>query len=101
MQKFMAKRRPAVEIRHELDLGFEVDGQSVVIFEIRPAFHGPKLILKPPVAKATFVRNSDEWKVYWMRANGKWVGYEPCPFVDRLEDFLELVDEDGYCCFWG
>ena len=36
MSDFMAKRRPPVEIRDKLDLAYRIEGQSVVIFEIRP-----------------------------------------------------------------
>jgi hypothetical protein len=37
---FVEKRRPPLHIRPELDLGFRVAGQSVEIFEIRPACSG-------------------------------------------------------------
>jgi hypothetical protein len=31
----------------------------------------------------------------------KWHGYEPVPQVDTLQEFLELVEEDEFACFWG
>lgn len=40
LDAFMAKRRPPVHIREKLDLGSRISGQSVEIFEVRPAWHG-------------------------------------------------------------
>jgi len=40
LDAFMAKRRPPAHIREKLDLGSRISGQSVEIFEVRPAWHG-------------------------------------------------------------
>jgi predicted HTH transcriptional regulator len=101
MEQYLAKNRPPVEIRAELDVGYEISGQSVVIFEIRPVWNDPSKIQHQPYAKATFVAKDNSWKVYWMRANLKWYPYEPKPKVKKLSDFLKLVEEDKYACFKG
>ncbi|MGH8716972.1 MAG: DUF3024 domain-containing protein [Burkholderiales bacterium] len=31
-----------------------------------------------PVAKATYVKAQDVWKVFWQRADLKWHRYDPC-----------------------
>ena len=98
---FVQKRRPAPHIRPELDIGFRVTGQSIEIFEIRPRWKEPDVKMEHPVAKATFVRNHAQWKIFWMRADLKWHGYEPLPAVDTIEKFLAAVDKDEYGCFWG
>jgi hypothetical protein len=98
---FVQKRRPAPHIRPELDIGFRVSGQSVEIFEIRPAWRRPKEILEHSVAKATFVRTTGVWKVFWKRADLKWHSYAPVPVVGTIEKFLELVEKDPHACFWG
>ena len=41
MSDFMAKRRPPPDIRDKLDLAYRIEGQSVVIFEIRPFWRDP------------------------------------------------------------
>jgi hypothetical protein len=41
MDALMQQRRPPPHVRQKLDLGFRVTGQSVEIFEIRPAWRGP------------------------------------------------------------
>ena len=95
------KHRPAPHIRPELDIGYRVSGQSVEIFEIRPRWKEPKVKMEHPVAKATFVRNKALWKIFWMRADLKWHGYEPLPAVGSIEKFLAAVEKDEYACFWG
>ena len=98
---YIQKRRPPVHVRPELDIGFRVTGQSVEIFEIRPRWKEPDKTLEHSVAKATFVKTQEVWRVYWQRADLKWHSYEPAPMVKSMEAFLKLVEEDKYACFWG
>src|SRR5262245_28651764 len=89
---FVQRRRPAPHIRPELDIGFRLSGQSVEIFEIRPAWRRPTEIMEHSVAKATFVGSAGVWKVFWKRADLKWHGYAPLPAVATIDEFLELVE---------
>lgn len=98
---FLERRRPPAHIRDKLDLGFRITDQSVEIFEIRPNWRNPKEKLELAVAKATFVRTQDVWRVYWQRADLQWHRYDPDPEVTTVDDFLRIVDEDEYCCFFG
>ena len=98
---FIESRRPPVHIRPELDLGYRFEGQSVEIFEIRPAFKESGEIIENPVAKATYVKNRQIWKIYWMRADLNWHRYEPQATVPSIEDFLAVIDRDPYGCFFG
>ncbi len=101
LAKFMERRRPPPHIRPQLDLGYRISGQSVELFEIRPAWDNPEEIIEHPVAKATYVRSSNHWQIFWMRRDLKWHGYKPNPQVASLEAFLGVVDRDDYCCFFG
>jgi hypothetical protein len=101
LEKFIQRVRPSEEIRNQLDISYKIENQSVIIHEIRPQFDNPMIKIFPDVAKATFVKSKNIWKVYWMRADLRWHGYGPCPIVSNLSDFLKLVDEDSYSCFWG
>ncbi|WP_419153403.1 DUF3024 domain-containing protein, partial [Vibrio chagasii] len=38
------------------------------------------------------------WRLYWMRASGKWEKYDA---FYHLEQALEAVRKDQYGCFWG
>ena len=98
---FVEQHRPPPHIRKELDLGYRVKDQSVEIFEIRPRWNNPQQKIEEMVAKATYVKKSGIWKIYWQRADMKWHSYDPMPEVSSLEEFLELVAEDKHCCFYG
>lgn len=100
-EAFLEKRRPPESIRSELDLGYRVRDQHVEIFEIRPSRRDPSSRNELPVAKATWVKTRQYWKIYWMRADLKWHGYPPKPTVFTVEEFLAEVDADPYCCFFG
>ena len=99
---FPERKRPPPAVREELDLAYRVEGQSVSIFEVRPAWRrqpGEKIEL--PVAKATYVRAHRHWRVYWQRADLKWHRYEPAATLNDIDAFLSLVEEDEYACFFG
>jgi len=99
---FVERRRPPPHIRPQLDLGFRLSGQSVEIFEIRPRWRGqPGEIMEHFVAKGTYVKTQDVWKVFSMRADLKWHSYPPAPQVPSIERFLALVNEDRHACFFG
>jgi Protein of unknown function (DUF3024) len=99
---FIEQSRPAPHIRSKVDVGYRILGQSVVIFEVRPVWRGPPgKRMEHGVAKATYVRTRDVWRVFWQRANLKWHGYEPAPEVVSIDDFLFLVRQDAFACFWG
>ena len=72
LDKFLAKRRPPPQLRKELDFGYALTGQSVELLEIRPQWDDPAIIRRRPVAKATYVKVQDCWKIFWMRASLKW-----------------------------
>jgi hypothetical protein len=102
LEAFMQIRRPPLHIRAKLDLGYRISGQSVEIFEIRPAWRGlPLERHESAVAKATFVRSQNVWRVFWQRRDLKWHGYGPASEVKSIEDFLTIVAEDAHACFFG
>lgn len=98
---FLARRRPPVEIRDKLDLAWRIEGQSVVIFSIRPCWRDASKKMEEPAAKATYVRKTSRWKIFWMRADLKWHSYPTQPEAIFFEEFLAVVDEDADGCFWG
>jgi len=99
---FLERRRPPPHMRQELDLAFRVSGQSVEILEVRRAFGGaPGEKVELPVAKATVVRASRRWRVFWLRQDMKWHSYKPVPDVATIDEFVALVHEDRNACFFG
>jgi hypothetical protein len=99
--RFIEARRPPPEIRAKLDLGFRLHDQSVEIFEVRPDWQDPEETMENSAAKATYVKRAKEWRIYWQRADLEWHRYEPYPTAGSIEEFLQVVDEDAYCCFFG
>lgn len=101
LEKFFARRRPPPQIRDELDIGYRIKGQSVEIFEVRPGWQDPTTKMEHPIAKATYVRTRKYWRVFWMRRDLQWHGYEPHAEVTTLAAFLKVIDRDEYGCFFG
>lgn len=99
--RFLERRRPPVHIRPELDIDVRLNGQSVEVFEIRPDWQDKAKKMETPVAKATYVRSKNHWRMFWMRRDLKWHGYEPNSEVRSLEAVLNVVDRDEFCCFFG
>jgi hypothetical protein len=98
---FVARHRPPVHLRDQIDLSFRFDGRRVEIFEIRPHWNNPTQKIEESVGKARYLKSRDTWLVYWQRADLKWHKYAPMPEVSNIEDFLRLVDEDKHACFFG
>ncbi|HSY61290.1 MAG TPA: DUF3024 domain-containing protein [Cytophaga sp.] len=101
MENYISKHRPPKHLRAKVDLSYKIEGQSVTIFEIRPLWNKPNETIEGHIAKATFIKKTKSWKVFWMRSNLKWDIYTPTPAVSKLSDFIKLVEEDQYHCFWG
>lgn len=94
-------RRPPIELRKDLDLFFTIEEYSVVVYEIRSSFQDKDKKIEIPMAKATYIKSRDIWKIYWQRADLKWHSYEPLPECDTIDAFLDEVNNDPYACFWG
>ena len=99
--EFVDQKRPAPEIRDQLDLAFRISNQSFEIYEIRPRFDKPEEKLELPVAKATYVKSKKLWKLYWMRTDMKWHSYKPFPESKDIEKILGTIKDDPHGCFWG
>ena len=95
------KHRPPLQLRDRIREGQRIAGSEVELFLVRPMFHDPTRHIEESIAKASYVKSRDVWKVYWKRADLKWHPYPPRPEVKTLTAFLTLVDEDANCCFWG
>lgn len=102
LENFVSRLRPKnEETRKKLDFGYNIDDQSIFLLEIRPDWINPAVIRQRPFAKATYIKSRDIWKIFWIRANGKWYSYEPTPVIMSLKQFLEIVETDEHHCFFG
>jgi hypothetical protein len=102
LENFVERLRPDdEEVRKLLDVGYTIENQSIYLEEIRPDWQKPEWIRRHPFAKVTYVKKSETWKIFWMRADLKWHSYKPVPAVKSLQDFLDVVEKDEYHCFFG
>ena len=101
LENYISRNRPPEHIRAQVDLSYKIDGQSIILFEIRPRFDRPEIKHEIEFAKTTFVKSRGVWKVYWMRSNLKWYSYDARPTVKKLSEFIKLVEQDEYGCFLG
>lgn len=101
MENFVESIRPPEDIRHKLDLSYTIEDQSIILYETRPKWNNINEIIECNVAKATFVKSRNQWKIYWQREDQKWYSYKPMPFVESLAQFVQTVHDDKHGCFWG
>jgi Protein of unknown function (DUF3024). len=70
-----------------------------VLIETRPRWDGnPGPWTECSVAKIIFHNPSRKWRLYWMRASGKWWFYGEYKTFGKT---LEIIKEDSRGCFWG
>ena len=74
-----------------------------MVWEIRPVYFDQSQETKHGVAKFQYIRTRNEWKLYWMRADLKWHGYDPDPGqkLNELNEQIEEVERDLYGAFFG
>lgn len=102
IKKYILSMRPDdPEIRAKLDFGYSYNGKVAILYEIRPIWNNPKETQKIEFAKIRFYKSRQEWKLYWMRASGKWELYEPFPESTYIEKIINIIEEDKYGCFYG
>lgn len=101
IKDFIEDIRPIEELRDKIDYGYTFSKNTLEVFSIRPSWTSLNEKIQSPFAKTRFVKAQDVWKIYWMRASGKWEAYTPTPEVNSIYDFFELVKEDKHNCFFG
>ncbi len=94
------KRTPA-HLKDQLRFEHEIEGQNVIVYEVRPAFRREGEFTKMPLAKLTYVSSRKIWKLYWKRASGKWEKYEPKDSDKDLNTLVQEIEQDTHGCFFG
>ena len=82
------------------DVGYEFNNQSIELFETHPSTSNEKDFFNISVAKITYIRTTDIWKISWMRGSLKWQGYRKHPEVKKLGEALFIIAEDEDRLFW-
>ncbi len=89
------------QVRKEVRVGFKCRGNSVTLFEARPAFGKPNIWVQIVVAQFRYSPTSREWTLYCADRNSKWHLYHEVEASKNFEDLLREVDEDPTGIFWG
>ena len=88
-------------MRDKVDLAYTFEKNTLEVFELRAHWKNPEEKTKVSIAKVRYVKTQNVWKLYWMRASGKWEAYPEMPEASHLKTRLETIDEDRKHCFWG
>lgn len=98
---FIEKMRPSIEMRNEIDNGYKFEKQAFELFTTRPIWDRKNEYRNYAFAKIKFIKSKKLWKLYWMRASGKWELYEPLPSSKNIGELLDCIEKDEYGCFLG
>lgn len=101
LENFIDKIRPPEEMRKQYDISYKIEDQSVIIYELRPHWEKKDQFIESNIAKTTYIKNKNQWKIFWFQSDLKWHEYKPRVVVETLKRFLEIVAEDKHHCFWG
>jgi Protein of unknown function (DUF3024) len=97
----LCERRAHADVRQKFRLRYDVNNHHVFVREARPDWHNPSKWIETDVAKLRYVGASNEWRLYWKRASGKWWLYEPYSRSRTLAAMVNEIDRDAYGCFFG
>ena len=95
------RERLSAYLHDNLRLGFKFRGDSVTLYEERPAFGKPELRVETMVAQFRFKPQTKEWTLYWADRNSKWHEYDLIEPSRNFETLLKEVHEDSTGIFWG
>lgn len=98
---FWSKHRPRLGLRDRMREGQRIEGSTIELFYVRPAFNRPQEWIEEPIARLRHFPRLGVWRIYWQRADLRWHLYQPQPEFPDLADCLRVVSNDEYHCFFG
>jgi hypothetical protein len=99
IENYLSYIRPSEEIRDQLDIGYRIEKQSVIILKL-DRIGSEKKKTENKIAKVTFVKKERSLESV-LATDLKWHSYKPQPILINLLDFIQLIEKDEYGCFWG
>lgn len=97
----LCRPAPDAKVAAVLQIGYRIEGSTIVLVERRPRFQKPKEWGELPVAKFRFVKSQATWRLYCMMSDLKWHTYEPLPESPDVKALIEEVRRDPTGIFWG
>ncbi len=96
-----AERKIPPEMREKIRLSWELQGNTVTLYEERPVTNSPDAWGKLAVARFRSNPERTGWTLYCAGAEGKWHEYEDAGPAGSIDALIEEVDADPTRIFWG
>ncbi len=98
---YCARKLPE-NLRQQVHLDIEFDGDAVSLIEARPHFRHPEQWTRLPVARFCFNPVSRTWTLFspHFGQHDAWLPYPVKP-ERELDKLIELLDSDQSGAFWG
>ena len=96
-----SKTKVPAHLHNQIRLNFKFRGNTVTLFESRPAFGMPEKWVDIPVAQFRYDHADNLWTLYWADRNSRWhpdMEIDPVRNFDRL---LQEVERDPTGICWG
>jgi hypothetical protein len=97
----LCERRAPAHVRDQFQLRYDINGHNIIIRESRPGWLGSSERIESDVAKLRYIAATNEWRLYWQRASGKWWLYESQSRSRTLPAMVNEIEADSYGCFFG
>jgi len=95
------KERVLDDLRNHIRMGYRIRGDTVTIFEERPAFDDPSEWIEFVVAQMRFKSSSGRWRLFCADRNSRWHPYDGISDTPEISDLLDEIDRDPTGIFWG
>jgi len=88
-------------LRHKIQIGFKIRGNSVTLIEERPYFYDPSQWSKSVVAQFRLNPDDQLWTLYCADRNSRWHLYSRSVPTKNINTLLHWVEADPTGIFWG
>ena len=100
LTKYCAKKVP-MKYRDKVRVLFKIRGNSVTLYEERPAFFEKNEWVDIKVAQFRYNPKNNKWQLYCADRNSRWHIYYEIDSTPDLNKLLVEVEEDPTGIFWG
>jgi hypothetical protein len=89
------------EFANEVRVGFKIRGNTVTLFEERPAYFDPDEWVMISVAQFRYDDQRNTWSLYCADRHSRWHRFEDIEPVSDFDVLLDVIEEDATGIFWG
>ncbi len=94
------EQRIPEELREQMVLEVDVEGNTVTIVERRPYWRDPSMGWSSlPIAQLRY--RAAKWTLHWQDSSEEWHRYTYLEPTEDIEAVLTEIDDDRTAIFWG